>query len=186
VVLEEPVLALRGDRFVLRDETARVTLGGGVVVESVRDRHRRDEPSLVERLTALRDGDLANGRAHAAGDGARASLATVRGGRSRPSASTSAAAVARPLAGAPGCRSDPRHGARPEAWTTAEKWDRYAAALLALVAAQRMPPSRPSPASEMEHARAQQLGAGASAEDVPRWAVERLVAAGAPSRATTA
>src|SRR5207248_8537609 len=29
IVLAEPVLALRGDRFILRDETARRTLGGG-------------------------------------------------------------------------------------------------------------------------------------------------------------
>src|SRR5206468_2556 len=41
LVLAEPVLAMRGDRFILRDETARRTLGGGVVVNPFADRHRR-------------------------------------------------------------------------------------------------------------------------------------------------
>ena len=41
LVLREPVLALRGDRFVLRDETARRTIGGGVVVQPVRRAPRR-------------------------------------------------------------------------------------------------------------------------------------------------
>ena len=47
LVLREPVLALRGDRFILRDETAQRTLGGGVVVNPFADRHRRGEPALV-------------------------------------------------------------------------------------------------------------------------------------------
>ena len=175
VVLEEPVLALRGDRFVLRDETARVTLGGGVVVNPFADRHRRGEPHLVERLTALRDGDLATA--------ARTLLAMV------PELScdravvaqalgVDAAAVAAVLAGVPDAIAIP-DATVPEAWTTAEKWDRYADALLALVAAAHA--AKPTePGIEMEHARGR-LGAGVSAKTF-RWGVERLVAAGRLAR----
>src|SRR4030095_5181562 len=53
IVLEEPVVALRGDRFVLRNQTARGTLGGGEVVLPFTQRHRRSEEGVVERLTAL-------------------------------------------------------------------------------------------------------------------------------------
>jgi selenocysteine-specific elongation factor len=175
VVLEEPVLALRGDRFVLRDETARVTLGGGIVVNPFADRHRRDEPQLVERLTALRDGDLATAARtllamvpELACD--RAAVAQTLG--------VDAAAVGAALAGAPGVIPIPDASA-PEAWTMAEKWDRYADALLALVAAAHL--EKPTePGVEMEHARAQ-LGAGVSAKTF-RWGVERLVAAGVLAR----
>src|SRR5207237_2113492 len=57
LVLAEPVLAMRGDRFILRDEPARRTLGGGVVVNPVADRHRRAETGLEERLEVLRGGE---------------------------------------------------------------------------------------------------------------------------------
>src|SRR5205823_560671 len=50
IVLPEPVLAMRGDRFILRDETARWTIGGGEVVNPFASRHRRSEAGLVERL----------------------------------------------------------------------------------------------------------------------------------------
>jgi selenocysteine-specific elongation factor len=53
VVLAEPILALRGDRFIIRDETAQRTLGGGVVLHPWAERHRRREANLVEKLTLL-------------------------------------------------------------------------------------------------------------------------------------
>ena len=59
LVLTAPLLALRGDRFVVRDETARRTLGGGVVVHPWARAHRRREAGLRERLEALRGGDVA-------------------------------------------------------------------------------------------------------------------------------
>ncbi len=57
IVLEEAVLALRGDRFILRNQTAQATLGGGEVVNPFATRHRRlrvrpDE--LQDRLALLR------------------------------------------------------------------------------------------------------------------------------------
>ena len=59
LVLREPVLALRGDRFVLRDETARWTIGGGVVVHTFAERHRSGDGALVARLERLRTGSAA-------------------------------------------------------------------------------------------------------------------------------
>jgi selenocysteine-specific elongation factor len=57
IVLADPLIALRGDRFVIRDETAMRTLGGGLVLHPSPRIHRRKEPALLERLTTLRDGD---------------------------------------------------------------------------------------------------------------------------------
>jgi selenocysteine-specific elongation factor len=59
VTLTEPLLALRGDHFILRDETARRTLAGGVVINPWASRHRRHEHGLGARLDALLHGDLA-------------------------------------------------------------------------------------------------------------------------------
>jgi selenocysteine-specific elongation factor len=53
IVLAEPALALRGDRFIVRDETAQRTLGGGVVLHPWAERHRKKEPHLLETLTLL-------------------------------------------------------------------------------------------------------------------------------------
>src|SRR5262249_42202363 len=58
IVVEEPVVALRGDRFVLRNQTAQGTLGGGEVVHPFAQRHRRSEERLNERLAALRTADV--------------------------------------------------------------------------------------------------------------------------------
>ncbi len=43
VTLSEPLLALRGDHFIVRDETARRTLAGGVIVNPWAKRHKRGE-----------------------------------------------------------------------------------------------------------------------------------------------
>ncbi|MBM4259189.1 MAG: selenocysteine-specific translation elongation factor [Deltaproteobacteria bacterium] len=58
IVLEEPVVALRGDRFILRNQTAQGTLGGGEVILPFAQRHRRSEEGIVERLTFLRTAEL--------------------------------------------------------------------------------------------------------------------------------
>ena len=59
LVLAEPVLAMRGDRFIIRDETARRTLGGGEVVNPFASRHRRGELELEAHLDVLRAGETA-------------------------------------------------------------------------------------------------------------------------------
>ena len=57
--LEEPLLVLRGDHFVARDETAQRTLGGGTVIHPWSKRHKRGDANLPSRLKALHAGDFA-------------------------------------------------------------------------------------------------------------------------------
>src|SRR5262245_20374912 len=59
ITLEEPLLVLRGDHFVARDETAQRTLGGGSVIHPWAKRHRRGDKNLAIRLKSLHDGDFA-------------------------------------------------------------------------------------------------------------------------------
>ena len=57
ITISEPLLALRGDHFILRDETARRTLAGGVVVNPWANRHKRGDSRLQDRLDMLLKGD---------------------------------------------------------------------------------------------------------------------------------
>lgn len=57
IALAEPLVLCRGDRFVLRDQTAERTLGGGVVVLSKAERHRRSAGEMGPRLQLLAEGD---------------------------------------------------------------------------------------------------------------------------------
>ncbi len=59
ITLEEPLLVLRGDHFVARDETAQRTLGGGTVIHPWSKRHKRGDADLPSRLKALHGGDFA-------------------------------------------------------------------------------------------------------------------------------
>jgi selenocysteine-specific elongation factor len=59
ITLEEPLLVLRGDHFVTRDETAQRTLGGGTVIHPWSKRHKRGDANLPIRLKALHSGDFA-------------------------------------------------------------------------------------------------------------------------------
>ncbi len=54
--LEQPVVALPQDRFVIRGSSAIQTIGGGVVLDSHPDKHRRHSPSVITDLTLLKDG----------------------------------------------------------------------------------------------------------------------------------
>ena len=58
VTLSTPLLVMRGDRFIVRDETAQRTLGGGRVIHPWPKRHKRKEIGLEERLEALSHEDL--------------------------------------------------------------------------------------------------------------------------------
>ena len=53
LVLNEPVVALAGDRFVIRDETSRRTLGGGVVLNPLGRRVRKPLETYLQHLAAL-------------------------------------------------------------------------------------------------------------------------------------
>jgi selenocysteine-specific elongation factor len=57
--LNEPLLVLRGDHFIVRDETAQRTLAGGLVINPWAKKHRRGESDLHSRLEALDRGDIA-------------------------------------------------------------------------------------------------------------------------------
>ncbi|PZC51056.1 MAG: selenocysteine-specific elongation factor [Chloroflexi bacterium] len=52
--LEQPVAAVKGDYFVIR--SSRSTLGGGSVIETHANRHKRNDSITLKRLSALRSG----------------------------------------------------------------------------------------------------------------------------------
>ncbi|MBZ5694065.1 MAG: selenocysteine-specific translation elongation factor [Acidobacteriia bacterium] len=55
--LDGEMLVLPGDRFILRQFSPVVTIGGGVVIDSAARRHRRDDPAAREFLETLEHGD---------------------------------------------------------------------------------------------------------------------------------
>jgi len=56
LVLREPVQVLRGDRFILRNQSAQRTIGGGQVLHPFAHRHRRDAPQVLAALDELGPG----------------------------------------------------------------------------------------------------------------------------------
>lgn len=59
--LQKPVVALRGDRYILRRPSPGETLGGGVVVDDHPNwRHKRFSPEVIQRLESLRHGSPAD------------------------------------------------------------------------------------------------------------------------------
>jgi selenocysteine-specific elongation factor len=58
LVLAEPVLTLRGDHVIIRDETAQRTLGGGVVLHPWPKTHRKREAGLQKSWKTLQSDDL--------------------------------------------------------------------------------------------------------------------------------
>jgi selenocysteine-specific elongation factor len=59
IALSEPMVAMRGDHFILRDETAQRTIGGGAVIHPAAVKHKRNDPQLAARLEAFERGDEA-------------------------------------------------------------------------------------------------------------------------------
>ena len=53
LLLDRPIAALQGDRFILRDQSATRTIGGGTVIDPFAPRPRRRDPLRSERLEAL-------------------------------------------------------------------------------------------------------------------------------------
>jgi selenocysteine-specific elongation factor len=70
--LESPVAALQGDRYILRDQAARRTLGGGLVIDPYAPRRRVDPALRAAQIDALAKGD--------AGDALRGLLECSPGG----------------------------------------------------------------------------------------------------------
>ena len=72
VVLDRAIGALRGDRFVMRDQSARRTLGGGVVIDPFSPSRRRTTAARAAELAALEldaPEDVLRGLLDAAGSG---------------------------------------------------------------------------------------------------------------------
>jgi selenocysteine-specific elongation factor len=59
IVLAKPLPVLRGDHFIVRDEAAQRTLGGGTVLHPSARAHRRSDARLMTRLQVLESGDPA-------------------------------------------------------------------------------------------------------------------------------
>ncbi len=55
--LEEPAVALPGDRFVIRSYSPMTTIGGGQVIDPLPAKHRRNRPPVIERLMRLEEGN---------------------------------------------------------------------------------------------------------------------------------
>ena len=58
LTLDHPVLAHRGDRFIIRSYSPMLTIGGGVVIDSEPPKHKRFRPEVIDRLRELSSGDL--------------------------------------------------------------------------------------------------------------------------------
>jgi selenocysteine-specific elongation factor len=54
--LDEPILALPGDRFILRQFSPVITIGGGIVLDARASRHRRSDPAVAPFLETLERG----------------------------------------------------------------------------------------------------------------------------------
>jgi len=170
LVLDEPVLALRGDRFVLRDETARRTLGGGVVVNPFADRHRRTEAGLLERLGRLRAGAApvaAGAFLELSPEFACERVTLAQALNFQPEEVANALAGVGDVMAIPDARD-------PEAFTTTAKWERLQKTVIRLVTdAHRDQPL--APGVEMESLRTQ-LPWDVSPK-IFRWCIDLLVAA---------
>jgi selenocysteine-specific elongation factor len=185
LVLRTPILAVRGDRFVVRDETARWTLGGGVVVNPFARRRRRGERAsvtLLERMHGGNDAEAAAAFLEATPEFAvtAATLAQALGVREERAAEVAAGMddviCVKELFGGPGASSN----APASSIVARRTWEVFARAVVDAVASQH---------------RAEPLSPGLDAESlrtglpwdlnprVFRWAIDRLVAAGDLARA---
>jgi len=175
IVVDHPLVALRGDRFILRAANAQATLGGGEVVLPVADRHRRGDDRVLACLERIRSGNPDRNL----DDAAPALLEIARefalgAGEIAERLNAADAAVGAALRGAAGLLALP-DGTASEAWTTAAKWARLRSAVAALVA--DFHAATPlAPGLEMEAVRAR-LAPDASPR-LFRSVADRLVAEG--------
>ena len=151
LVLREPLAAFGGDRFILREATARATIGGGVVLQPFAARARRGDAARLAQLTALRD-------AATPLDRLRTLLAmetafAVAPERLAAAANLRADAVRALLARQPDLRPLP-DAARAEAYVTTEKWQALRAAVRDALAAHHQAQPRER-GLEMESLRSQ-------------------------------
>ncbi len=126
LVLDRPIAAAVGDRFVLRDTSSRRTIGGGTIIDlRPPSRHRRS-PERLAQLDALSEPDP--DRARVPARGASALRARPHGLSPRPGAG-----VRRPRRDGRPARIDRLHDRRRDVRPVAEHWQAYEAALLQTV-----------------------------------------------------
>ncbi|WP_321372336.1 selenocysteine-specific translation elongation factor [uncultured Desulfuromusa sp.] len=58
ITLDHPLLVHRGDRFIIRSYSPMVTIGGGMVIDSEPQKHKRFRHEVTQRLHDLASGDL--------------------------------------------------------------------------------------------------------------------------------
>jgi selenocysteine-specific elongation factor len=58
ILLEQPAFALPGDRFIVRQYSPMVTIGGGEILDAAARRHRRSDPYAVARLEVLKNATI--------------------------------------------------------------------------------------------------------------------------------
>jgi selenocysteine-specific elongation factor len=54
--LEEPTFALPGDRFIIRQYSPMITIGGGEILDATPEKHRRSDKTVLEKLEVFKDG----------------------------------------------------------------------------------------------------------------------------------
>ncbi|HSP96258.1 MAG TPA: selenocysteine-specific translation elongation factor [Candidatus Dormibacteraeota bacterium] len=126
LVLREPLAAFGGDRFILREATARATIGGGIVLDPFAPPARRGDVIRLAHLARLRDAASPLERL-------RALLAIETAVAVTPESLAAAAnlridAVRTLLAAQADLRPLP-DAAHAEAYVTSEKWQRLADAV---------------------------------------------------------
>jgi selenocysteine-specific elongation factor len=126
LLLREPIVAFGGDRFVLRDQNARRTIGGGVVLHPFAARSQRRPDPRLDALMAIDQAPSAATRLDAL-LGLEAAFA-VAPERLAATANLTTDVVRAALAQQPGILALPQLD-RPEAYTTTGKWSRLRAAV---------------------------------------------------------
>lgn len=58
LALDQPLLAHRGDRFIVRSYSPMVTIGGGMIIDAEPQKHKRFRAEVIQRLSELASGDL--------------------------------------------------------------------------------------------------------------------------------
>jgi selenocysteine-specific elongation factor len=54
--LEEPTFALPGDRFIIRQYSPMLTIGGGEILDGIPEKHRRTDQAVIDRLRIFKEG----------------------------------------------------------------------------------------------------------------------------------
>jgi len=55
IILRSPVHLLKGDRFIIRDETASYTIGGGEILDAFAPRHKVNDSEIIPNLQILQE-----------------------------------------------------------------------------------------------------------------------------------